>query len=329
MTELDPAVVPARRCAAVWGCLAAFGMHLAQGAPPPEPASSGSPGNVPAVAAPAPLSQSRAAYFRELLALSPTQRELELQKRPESKRDQVRRKVDEYLSLPAAERDRRLLALEIHEHLMPLLAMPLPARASALAGVPVPLQSMIEQRLALWDRLPADTQRLCLEHPTTLDIFSNPGGPAPSTATNMADLPPSKRQEMERQLAAWNSIPTDRRNAIADEVQRFLRLSPSEQDRTLNKIGESERERIQRLVQSLEKLPPVERDLCLASLRRFAQMTAAERSTFLRNAERWQAMSPEERRAWQSLVTTLPASLPVPSTNRPAPPLPGASPARR
>ena len=54
------------------------------------------------------------------------------------------------------------------------------------------------------------------------------------------------------------------------------------------------------------KLPSVQRQVCIDSFRKFANMTPEQQLQFLKNAERWQAMTPSERETWRTLVTKLP-----------------------
>ena len=53
-------------------------------------------------------------------------------------------------------------------------------------------------------------------------------------------------------------------------------------------------------------------------------MAPRERNEFLRNAARWQAMSPEERQTWKRLVQTLPPMPPEVPSFPPFPRVPSA-----
>ena len=63
------------------------------------------------------------------------------------------------------------------------------------------------------------------------------------------------------------------------------------------------------------------RRACVESFQKFATMSPVERREFLRKAERWQHMSPEERETWRNLVTKLP---PMPQEPIEMPPAPQA-----
>jgi hypothetical protein len=66
----------------------------------------------------------------------------------------------------------------------------------------------------------------------------------------------------------------------------------------------------------VEKYPVQQRKKFIAAFKKVAGMSPAERQNFLKNAERWQAMSIDERRAWRDLVATLPPlppGMPIPA----------------
>jgi hypothetical protein len=52
-------------------------------------------------------------------------------------------------------------------------------------------------------------------------------------------------------------------------------------------------------------------------------MSREERGSFLRNAARWQAMTPHERETWKQIVTKLP---PMPPETEILPPMPVPNP---
>jgi hypothetical protein len=55
-------------------------------------------------------------------------------------------------------------------------------------------------------------------------------------------------------------------------------------------------------------------------------MSAAERAEFLKNAEHWSQMSPNERQTWRDLVAQVPVWPPLPSPAVPANLIPRAAP---
>jgi hypothetical protein len=67
----------------------------------------------------------------------------------------------------------------------------------------------------------------------------------------------------------------------------------------------------------------------MKSFDKFASMSVEERQQFLRNAERWQLLSPAERQSWRTLVSQLAItpSLPTRRPPLPTPPTPRKQPA--
>jgi hypothetical protein len=82
---------------------------------------------------------------------------------------------------------------------------------------------------------------------------------------------------------------------------------------------DEERKRMEETLQAFENLPQSQRRLCIDSFGKFANLSPVERDQFLKNAERWQAMTASERQAWRKIVTDLP----------PQPPEPGGKPSPR
>jgi hypothetical protein len=69
-------------------------------------------------------------------------------------------------------------------------------------------------------------------------------------------------------------------------------------------------------------MPPLRRQRILATWPRLESLSNQEREEFVRNADRWQAMTPAERQTLRTLFTQLPP--PLPPTMPPLPPkLPG------
>jgi len=65
-------------------------------------------------------------------------------------------------------------------------------------------------------------------------------------------------------------------------------------------------------LRAFAQLPAGQRRQCVASFSKFATMTADDRTQFLRNAERWEEMAPQERLLWRQLVRSLPVQPPLP-----------------
>jgi len=65
-------------------------------------------------------------------------------------------------------------------------------------------------------------------------------------------------------------------------------------------------------LKTFEKLPAQQRLLCMRNYAKFAGMSGTERAEFLKNAEQWSKMSPQERQSWRDLVAHVPLLPPMP-----------------
>jgi hypothetical protein len=75
---------------------------------------------------------------------------------------------------------------------------------------------------------------------------------------------------------------------------------------------------MEKTLQSFGKLPPSQRAECVNAFAKFASMNALDQAEFLKNAERWSALSPAERQAWRDLVVNVPQWPPLPIGLHPA-----------
>jgi len=108
---------------------------------------------------------------------------------------------------------------------------------------------------------------------------------------------------------------------MCERFEQFFELPSREKEKTLGALSDTERREMEVTLKAFEKLPPEQRHICVNSFRKFSNMTAEERAQFLKNAERWKEMPPEDRRAWRTLITKLPP-LPPGFGLPPMPPLP-------
>ncbi len=259
---------------------------------------------------PPPIPQtfsSPVAFFRQLLAMSPSERNAALTNRTPEMRDRIKVKIHEYLALDADERELRLRATELRWWLAPLFKFAPAERAARVALAPEELRGIIQTRLAQWDALPADLQKEILDNDRTLHYFA--------------------RVETTNAVAA-----TAEQQKISAQLNQFFELTPEEKLQALNTLSDGERAAMQRTLDSFEKLPPRQRLECVRNYAKFAGMTAAERAEFLKNAEHWSQMSPKERQSWHDLVARVPLQPPMPPTiapmnllPHPAPKVPRAS----
>ena len=264
-----------------------------------------------------PMPRSPIEDFRRWLEMAPADREQELASYSEAKREILRRKLQAYEQMPAAERDYRLRALELRWYLQPLLNTSSAERGNYLDIIPQRLHAAVTNRLARWDSLDAAARREMLADEAKRQLvtgyFTQPrSAPAPPVP---APLPPG----LDRHFKHWeNNSPT----RLAFHLSNFFEMEKADQRKALNYFSETERAEIQKTLDAFSRLTPSDRHKCVQSFQRFATMSPEERSTFLRNAARWQQLTPEERATWRELVTKLPPMPPEPILT---PPLPRAS----
>jgi hypothetical protein len=276
-------------CAAVQ--LAVF--HLSAGNPTNAPApikSFSTPTNA--------VSQARSPVelFRQLLAMSPDEREIFLTNRPPEIRARILAKVGEYEALDPDERELRLRATELRWYLEPLLRGSPTNRAALLAQVPDDLRELVNDRLEEWSILPPTLQKEFLE----MDVSNN-------SAENSARGPGDSEREH------WEALSEAERRQITDGFNQFFGLTPDEKQKMLNTLSDAERAQMEKTLQSFDKMPPSQRAECVNAFAKFASMDARQQAEFLRNAARWSEMSPAERQAWRDLVVNVPQWPPLPA----------------
>jgi Protein of unknown function (DUF3106) len=244
---------------------------------------------------PLPQIQSPVNFFRQLLAMSPGERNLSLSNRPPEIRTRILAKVREYQSLPPDERELRLRATELRWWLTPLLRLTGAEREARLAQVPEDLRGIVRSRLTQWDIFPPALQQELLTNSPTLHYFAR------------VDLTDTAAASPEQQK-------------ISEQFNRFFELTPQEKQQAINTLSPAERTQMENTLKTFEQLPATQRRQCLHNYARFAGMSAAERAEFLKNAESWAKLSPQERQTWRDLVAQIPILPPLPTPT--PPPLP-------
>ena len=263
--------------------------------------------NAAASATTPPLPKLQVTYFRELLALGSTELDRALASIAEPARNRLQAKLREYAALTPDEREARLRAIELRWYLVPLMRTPPTNLVAQLALIPEEYRTMVEERLKLWDLLKPEIQRQIQESEWTIRYIVQLQSAAASqhpSITNVLTRP--QGEKLEQQLASWRALPPDRRQRIFDRFQQFFELSPREKEKILSALPDAERGDMDKTLQAFEKLPSEQRSLCVSSFRKFANMTPEERARFLKNAERWKEMPPDDRQTWRTLVTKLP-----------------------
>jgi hypothetical protein len=275
-------------CLALW---AMAGVVQAQDLKPVAVAARGN--NFTNLVPPIPRTHSPVTFFRQLLAMSPMERNHALTNRPPENRTLIMAKIREYQALDADERELRLRATELRWWLTPLFHAAPTNREARLAMVPEELRDIVKARLAQWDLLPPPLQKELLANDQTLRYFAN------VTMTNAPAASPEQQK-------------------IAGQFNRFFELTPKEKQQALNTLSAAERAAMEKTLKSFDQLPAQQRLQCIRNYAKFAGMTAAERADFLKNAEKWSQMSPKERQSWRDLVTRVPMMPPLPQPPIPA-----------
>ena len=256
--------------------------------------------------------RSPVALFRQLLAMTPEEREIFLTNRPPQIREGILAKVNEYEALDANERELRLKATELRWYLLPLLQASPGNRAVRLAQIPADMRDLVQSRLDQWSILPPSLQQEFLENDQALRYFAHLDM---SNAVILQKIAPPGSD-----LARWTAMTEAQRKQITSSVDQFFALTPDEKEAALSTLSDIERRQMEKTLQAFDKLPPDQRDECSHAFAKFAGMSASEKQEFLRNAERWSQMSPADRQAWRDLVVNVPEWPPLPSSTIAPPP---------
>jgi hypothetical protein len=242
---------------------------------------------------PLPTVQSPVNFFRQLLMLSPAERNNSLADRTPEARARILAKVREYKALDPDERELRLRATELRWYLVPLLRMAPAERTGLLARVPPELLGLVKSRLMQWDVLPPPLQAEFLANDQTLHYLTQTQSPS------LTDTPPDPNAAL---------------------FQQFFELTPREKQRLLGLLSETERVQMDKTLKTFDQLPAPQRALCLRNYAKFAGMSSVERAEFLKSAESWSKLSPQDRQTWRDLVANVPMWPPGPSAILPPQP---------
>jgi hypothetical protein len=253
-----------------------------------------------------PPAKSPVELFRELLAMPRAERENTLATRPPEARRQIMAKLREYETLRPEQRELRLKSTELRWYLLPLMQSSPTNRVMLLDRIPPEDRDLVTARLKEWDALPAQVQQELLQNEATIQYFTELRSGSPPA------ISPARRQKLEAGIAQWRALPEDRRREIAQRFNQFFDLKPEEKSRVLSALSPAERRQIEKTLKSFERLPEVQRQQCIDSFEKFANLSLIERQEFLKNAERWKLMSPEERQSWRELVSVLSSQPPLP-----------------
>jgi hypothetical protein len=258
------------------------------------------------------------ALFRELLSMSPVERRNALTNRTPENQKLILAKIREYESLNPTERELRLRVTELRWYLLPLMQAPSTNRAEQLQSIPAEDRALVGSRLQAWDQLPPDVRTGLLDNEATVRYFTE-CTTEEQRRKIFEGISPARRQKLEEGLAQWRQMSEDQRQRLAKRFDQYFNLTAEEKQKALLTLSDTERQQIEKTLRSFESLPPAQRVQCIRSFEKFASLSVEDRQEFLKNAERWKLMTPEQRQAWRDLVTQAP-QLPVRFDSPPRPP---------
>jgi hypothetical protein len=268
------------------------------------------------------LGPSPVQVFREVLVMTPDERESFFIIRPPVLREPIEAKINEYLALPAEERELRLQATELRHYLTLLMAAPVTNHPALLAQIAEPMRTLVRARLDVWQLFPDPMRGELLENEQAMRYFTQFQGLSYQQRSELLNqMSPEQRARVESDIARWRDLPEPTRNRLTAQFSQFFELAPEERQRTLANLSEPERMAMARTLEAFRELPPQQREQCLRSFTKFASLSLTERQQFLKKAEAWQKMSPSERQQWRELVQQVPSWPPFPQGFESPPPV--------
>lgn len=296
------------------------------------------PPELPAVL-PTPASL-RVDSFRMLLAMTPVQREAEYARRKSTPQDRqvLEGKILEFEKLTPEQREARLLALQRQLDFRLLIRLPASNRTEITSQLSEADRTWQTERLAQWDKVPADLQSMILTNLKVLSYLFPESTTTPSpSALSLPLLPQAQRDAMEKAVAAWNQLPEDKRRAISNHFCAYFTLDDRKRSDVLQPLSPNERRLMEQSLEKFNQLSRGEQARSMAGFQKFASLSPQERQEFLRSAEQWQKMSQQDRQLWRQLVNQrllMPPSppgmlSPAPPEIPPMPPSPPSSAPRR
>ena len=258
-----------------------------------------------------PPGKSPVDLFRELLAMTAAERKDFLTNRPPASQKLILAKVREYESLKPDQRELRLQVTDLRWYLLPLMNIPATNRTARLGKVPPEYRKLIEDRLQEWDKLPANAQKELLDNQAMIQHLTEIEGSTEDQKQRILEnISPARRAMLEKGIAQWQKLPDEQRGKMMDRFNQFFDLTSQEKEKALSRLSEPERRQLEKTLRSFGALSPQKRVQCISSFEKFASLSLEERQQFLKNADRWKLMSPNERQAWRELVSQMPTTRP-------------------
>ena len=294
----------------------ALGLVLALSSPTSiqaQPAPTAEPESTVRANASTPPLPTPSVDFRKLLTMSAPERETVLSTRQARQRQILEEKLKEYDLLSPDEKEMRLRSLEMRIYLRPLMGMTPSNRVSYLPAVPERVRTLVDERLKDWDQLPPDLQKDVLENERVMTMFVRSGPALPGKNPEMSALSAPEQARVEESIQRWNALPEPRRAKIQEHFRRFFELPKDQKAKAMESLNPVDWLQMRATLQTFDRLPQDQRDRCITGFTKFASLSAAERNQFLRDAQRWKNLSPQDRKLWRTLVNQV----------SPRPPLPG------
>jgi len=258
------------------------------------------------------VSKCPVTIMRQLLTMNRPEQEKFLANKSERDQEEILAKVNEYKAMRPDERELKLKATELRWYLRPFLNSPETNRAALLAHVPPKDRKLVEDRLRYWDKLPPDARKQLQTNEAMVVYFSLPVEQRVFWfATNTVML--------EEGIQKLQAMPEEQRQKTLEGFGQVLAFTPTEKNRIIHTLSETERQQIEKILRQYEHMSPSQREACVRSFEKFASMGLEERQQFLQNAERWRMMTPTQRQQWKDLVEGLNAMPPSPADVTPAP----------
>lgn len=246
---------------------------------------------------PFPSQSSPVDVFRMLMTTNAAGREQFLASKSPEARRVIETKLREYSIMVADQREARLRALQIRWYTLQLMRLDSAERAKRLAGLSEADRAAVQARLGTFEILPPPIQREVVSNAAVMRILAGgvwipDGGPVrpdlseeerqaelrkqqlldhfkdffelPRTQQSkaLARLSQQDREQMEKTLSMFSSLPGQEREDAIEGFKKFADLSPSERIAFLNTaarwrtMSESDRALWRKIVGRLQAAPP-------------------------------------------------------------------------
>lgn len=260
-----------------------------------------------------PPPKSPVEFFRRLLAMSPEERIQVLTNRSDKAREIILSRIGEYTALPAEERELRLKAMHLRWLLLPLMKADPVERARAVAALTPEDRAWVAERVRRWESVPAGLQSQFLEHEAAIDYFTRiQNSPMPPMPPGLSPEMDEQRRRLDAGLTRWNALSGDDRTRMLGQFRDFFELAPEDLAKNLDALSANERRLLDAVRERFAGLPAPQRREYMVAFERLTRMSPGQRAHFLRNVERWESMSADERNVWRQLTKQVPELPPLP-----------------